>query len=491
MSKFLKLVRTFPRTFWVANSMELFERWAWYGMFNVLALYLTKSTDEGALGFSQVQKGHMMGVVTAVLYFLPVVTGALADRVGYKKMLIIAYFILGSGYYFMGVFTSYTAVFLVFLYISTGAAIFKPIISASVTKTTNKENSSLGFGLFYMIINVGGFFGPFFSSKLRAVYGWKIIFIMALSAIMVNLLLVIFLYKEPKHIKRDKKLNILKTIKETLLNISYALRDFRLVIFLVIMVGFWTLFNQLFYTLPNFIDQWMDTRILFDKIASISPALACVLGNSEGIIPPEMIINLDSFFIIIFQLYISSFISKVKPIHSIIAGLLILTLGLSISFSFNNPMYTMIAVFIFSIGEMTGSPKFTEYIGRIALEKKEALYMGTSFLPVAVGNWLAGILSGSVYQYTSDKITLLRSYMESKNYDLPEISATYTQNDFFVESTNILNLTNNELTQILWDSYNPAKIWYIFAFIGIGTTIALLIYNKIILGNLSNTKAQA
>ena len=63
--------KKFPKTFWVANTMELFERWAWYGMFTVLALYLTQSTDTGALGFSQSQKGNIMGTVTAILYFLP------------------------------------------------------------------------------------------------------------------------------------------------------------------------------------------------------------------------------------------------------------------------------------------------------------------------------------------------------------------------------------------------------------------------------------
>ena len=71
MGKISQVFKKFPRTFWVANSMELFERWAWYGMFAVLALYLTQSTDTGALGFTQAQKGNIMGTVTAILYFLP------------------------------------------------------------------------------------------------------------------------------------------------------------------------------------------------------------------------------------------------------------------------------------------------------------------------------------------------------------------------------------------------------------------------------------
>ncbi|RLD48762.1 MAG: MFS transporter, partial [Bacteroidetes bacterium] len=161
MSKFGKVIKKFPRTFWVANSMEMFERIAWYGLFTVLALYLTGSTDEGALGFSQSEKGLMMGIVTAILYLLPIITGAIADRVGYKKMLVIAYAVYSSGYLMMSIFTNYYSVFAAFLWVALGAALFKPIISATVTKTTDKETSSIGFGIFYMIVNVGGFIGPF------------------------------------------------------------------------------------------------------------------------------------------------------------------------------------------------------------------------------------------------------------------------------------------------------------------------------------------
>ena len=98
MSSFKKVIRNFPRVFWISNFMELFERWAWYGMFIVLALYLTGSTDTGALGFSQTQKGMLMGTVVMILYFLPVITGAIADKIGYRKVLIVAYIILSTGY---------------------------------------------------------------------------------------------------------------------------------------------------------------------------------------------------------------------------------------------------------------------------------------------------------------------------------------------------------------------------------------------------------
>ncbi|MCK5637698.1 MAG: MFS transporter, partial [Flavobacteriaceae bacterium] len=143
---FSQIITSYPKSFWVASAMELFERWAWYGLFAVLALYLTGSTDEGALGFSHIEKGKIMGYVTGILYLLPLFTGVIADKIGYKLSLIIAYIMLISGYYFMGEVTSYSSVFIVFLYVAVGAAIFKPVASAIITKSTDESNSTLGFG---------------------------------------------------------------------------------------------------------------------------------------------------------------------------------------------------------------------------------------------------------------------------------------------------------------------------------------------------------
>jgi dipeptide/tripeptide permease len=477
---FLTTFKKFPRTFWVANSMELFERWAWYGLFNVLALYLTQSTDTGALGFTQTQKGNIMGTVTAILYFLPLFTGAMADRFGYKKMLVIAFVILSSGYYLMGSFTSYTAVYATFLLVALGAAIFKPIVSATVTKTTDESTSSIGFGIFYMIVNIGGFIGPVFSSKLRHAYGWHIVFLMAASAILVNIILVFLFYKEPDRVKNTD--SFFSAVGKSLKNIVTALADIKLSLFLIIMIGFWTMFNQLFYTLPNFIDQWVNTEMIYEWLNGISPSLASAFGTSEGNIAPEMLVNLDAGFIILFQIIVSTLVMRLKPIKGIITGIFIMTLGIGLSFGTHNGFYIIAAIFIFAIGEMASSPKFTEYIGRIAPKNKEALYMGTSFLPVAVGNYLAGYFSGTVYQNLSDKISLVQIEVAKRGLDIPAISKSFTQNDYLAKAAELMHTDQHGLTQLLWDAYHPYKIWMLFSAIGIGTIVALFLYNQFILG---------
>ena len=115
---FGKTITSFGKTFWTASAMELFERWAWYGLFAVLALYLTGSTDDGGLGFTHTEKGQIMGYVTAILYLLPLFTGVISDKIGYKLSLVIAYIILITGYYLMGEVSTYGSVFLVFLYVA-------------------------------------------------------------------------------------------------------------------------------------------------------------------------------------------------------------------------------------------------------------------------------------------------------------------------------------------------------------------------------------
>ena len=482
MSKFGKVIKKFPRTFWVANSMEMFERVAWYGLFTVLALYLTGSTDEGALGFSQSEKGLMMGIVTAILYLLPIITGAIADRVGYKKMLVIAYAVYSSGYLMMSIFTNYYSVFAAFLWVALGAALFKPIISATVTKTTDKESSSIGFGIFYMIVNVGGFIGPFIASKLRHMNdgnGWKFVFYMSVASILINMILVLFLYKEPDREKSDKKLS--EVIRNSLNNIWTALKDTKLLIFLIIMVGFWTMFNQLFYTLPNFIDQWIDTSLLYDAVHNISPWLASVVGTEHHDIAPEMIINLDAGMIVLIQVIISTIVMRLKPINAIISGIIVNAIGIGLAFATHNPFYVIIGIVIFAIGEMASSPKFTEYVGRIAPKGKEALYMGTSFLPVAAGNFFTGFLSGNVYQSISDKTSLLKNEVAERGLQLPEISKEFTQNQYFDAAAKQMGMGKTELTQYLWDTYHPSHIWYIFSAIGVVTVIGLFIYDKFVL----------
>ena len=185
--------RKFPRTFWVANTIELFERWAWYGFFMLFANYLTGSSDMGGLEFTQSQKGILMGVGTGILYFLPVLTGAIADRYGYKKVLALAFVIYTSAFILLPMFSTFTGVFLMYLYLAVGAALFKPIISATIAKTTTDETASIGFGIYYMMVNIGAFFGPMVTLLFKG--SSNLVFYVSAGIIALNFVLLLF-YKE-------------------------------------------------------------------------------------------------------------------------------------------------------------------------------------------------------------------------------------------------------------------------------------------------------
>ena len=465
----MKFFKQFPRTFWVANSVELFERWAWYGLFNVLAIYLTSY-----LGFSQDQKGWLMGTVTAMVYFLPVFTGAISDKIGYKTSLLAAFALYFIGFYMMSKMQTYYSIFAAFAIVGIGAAIFKPIISATISKTTNAKNTILGFGIFYMMVNLGALIGPVISSKLRE-SSWNFVFYSSMFAIVINIILVLFLYKEPDRVINTDPLK--KTIKKILHNIYLAVTDIKFLIFLLLIVGFWTMYNQLFFTLPVFVEQWVDTKLLYNFFHNLSPGLAAFIGNQHGEINPEMLLNMDAFFIVLFQIIVSSVVTRMKPIRAMVIGFFIAAIGISLMFIMRNPIYTVLAIFIFAIGEMTGSPTITSYIGLIADKDKKALYMGMSFLPVAGGNFLGGYLSGSVYQKFSDKTTLLKDYLIKNNITPP---SNLKPNELLNFASDKLNISQNQLTDILWNTYNPGKIWYIFFAIGMIAVVGLIIYNYVI-----------
>ena len=476
---FFGVMKSYNKNFWVASGMELFERWAWYGLFAVLALYLTGSTDDGGLGFTHTEKGQIMGIVTAILYLLPMITGVIADKIGYKRSLIIAYVLLMTGYYFMGEVSSYTSVFLVFLWVAVGAAMFKPVASAIITKNTDESNSTLGFGIFYMMVNIGGFVGPAMSSTLRTQYGWKIIFLQAAIVIGINLIILLLFYKETDRVKSTETIG--EAILSSFKNIIEAVKDTRLSVLLVIMVGFWTMFNQLFYTLPTFIEDWVDTAALHNSIAEISPWLASFMSGGGTSINPEMLINIDAGAIIVFQLLVSYFVLKMRHVSAMITGFIIASIGIGITFYTGNGLYTILGIVIFAIGEMMTNPTFSSFIALISPKGKEALYMGTYFLPIFLGNFLTTFISGNLYEAWSDKISLLQNEMASRNIIMPEISKEFTKNDYFASASEKLGMTQTEMTQMVWDTYNPNKIWYVIVAIGIVTILALAIYDRMVI----------
>ena len=446
----MSVFSSFPRTFWVANVIELFERWAWYGFFMLFANYLTGSSDVGGLEFSQSQKGLLMGVGTGILYFLPVLTGAIADRYGYKKVLFLAFLIYTSAFILLPMFTTFTGVFLMYLYLAVGAALFKPVISATISKTTTDETASIGFGIFYMMVNIGAFFGPMVTLLFKG--SSHLIFYVSAGIIALNFILLFF-YKEPGREDAEKNTDpLLKTFRIIFTNMGYILKDVKFILFLVIVAGFWAMYHQLFFTLPVFISQWVDTSVLYNFFHAYMPFFSENYSEAPGVMDAEFVTNIDALYIITFQLVVSSIVMKMKPLRSMMSGFLVCSIGMSLTIVSQNVLFTMVAILIFSLGEMAGSPKITEYIGRIAPVEKKALYMGYSFIPVFLGNVMAGIISGVVYQQMSDKVMIVQQFVAEKGLQIPQ---GLSNNAYFAEVARQVDLTPQALTNLLWKLYDP------------------------------------
>jgi dipeptide/tripeptide permease len=328
---FLAQVRSFPGSFWIANTMEIFERMAWYGFFAVSSLYITGPVETGGLGFTSEQRGAIQAIIPFLLYLMPVLTGALADRYGYKKMFIIAYVGMAVFYYALGQFKTMPTFLMAFFCVAVAAAIFKPVVVGTVARLTNESNSRMGFGIFYMMVNVGGFVGPIVAGVVRG-WEWKYVFMASSGWALVNLVICLLLYREPTteadSASRRSLRQVLSNTYEVIGNARFGLTVFvalialllasleyewftwthcaifvpawlvlnflwdgllavpvrrgdsgprpvwllqrmhcsnwRFATYLLILSGFWTAFNQIFLTMPEYIRDFTETRPLIN-----------------------------------------------------------------------------------------------------------------------------------------------------------------------------------------------------------------------------------
>jgi POT family proton-dependent oligopeptide transporter len=514
---FLPQVRSFPRTYWIANTMEIFERMAWYGIYTLVGLYLTDTVAHGGLGLREEQAGTIVGIVTFLLYLMPVITGALADRYGYRKMFILAYVVLTPAYFMLSFYDSYNGFLFGYLMVAIGAAMFKPVLLGTIARTTQESNSQLGFGIFYMVVNIGGFVGPLVAGIVRhpnpatGVSAWSHIFTASAIWIGINFIWVLFFFKEPTteagSARRRTIRKVLNDAVEVLGNVRFFLCAFvilvlflaagkewvtwrragvlsalwlglnlvydlvlrfagrgrgaagsllvpmhvsnwRFALYLLILSGFWTVFNQMLgATLTWYVRDFVQTRPLMDAAAGFLRTIGAggaaqrVLdyAGAGGQVNPEWISNMDPLFIVLFQIVVSLTVVRMGRFPGMITGLVVCGIGSGLPFFLGHGQpgvlvasgaLTILAVFFFAIGEMMASPTSQEYIGRIAPSDKVALYMGYYFVTVALGNLFGGVLGGALYG----------------------------------------NLAR--------DRGRPDLMWLVFALISFATAVALAVYNR-------------
>jgi len=371
------VLTSFPRTFWVANLMELFERGAYYGMNSVLAVYLVK-----VLNFREQSVGFLQGFVYALTYILPIIGGALAERLGYRRMLLVAFSLLTVGYFAAGNFTSYGLIFLFLLIMATGSGLFKPIISGTIARTTTKETSGFGFGVYYWSINLGAFLAPLFVSWVKG-FNWKYVFFSSALWCFLMLLPVAFLYKEPERPESTK------TIKQVLAEAFLILRDSRFMLMIIIYSCFWILYFQMFGSVLWYLRDFINRTPVDAFMENLGIPFR---------FDAEHVTVINAGTIILLVVLVSRIVKKLKPLPVMSTGIIFGMGGFLILALTHNAWMFVLGIAVFSLGEMTAHPKYYSYVGIVAPKDKVAVYMGYAFLYGVIGSLVGSNVGAFLYE---------------------------------------------------------------------------------------------
>ena len=352
--------------FWIVGEMEMVERLAYYGVKAVATLYAKAPASEGGLGVSLSSFGNLLLAWAMFQTVVPVFTGGLSDRFGYKQTIAASTVVKICGYLLMAAFPSYWGFFAGAIVLATGTAIFKPGIQGTLVKATRRENSSLAWGVFYQTVNIGGFLGPLVAGYMRKME-WRFVFLACAAIICLNFLLLLT-YREPPSVASvgPKKSLAAESLEE--------LRRPHVWPYLLIFSGFWFMFNSLFDVLPAHIEDWVDTRDIVSTLfgggsgAGVNPVVAffVVMNESGTEILPEGMLNVNAGLIMVTCFLFAWASGKLKAIHSMVIGTLLASLALFLSGLSSLGWVSLGAIAIFSVGEMMSSPKFSEYVGNFA-----------------------------------------------------------------------------------------------------------------------------
>jgi MFS family permease len=379
----LGILKELPGTLYSAVIMELFERLAYYGMVLVLGIYIVDN-----LGVPADRFGWIYGLFTGLLYLLPLIAGALADRFGYKPALAVAFSTLTVGYFVLGTARDFPMLCVALLLIAVGGSIIKPTISGTVTRTTEEGSTRpVGFGLYYMTINAGGLIGPVIAAQVRNRTEFHYVFWVSAAACALMFIQVLIAYREPVS-EEDRTAG--KSMAQVFGEIFMVLANWRFVLLLVIFSGFWGMINVLFGFMPLYLETFTD-------LARVEAAINSVVDLGQWL-NPEVFISIDALLIVLFQALVSYLTRRWRTISAMFIGTTVATV--SWIFPAMSPAAGIVAlgIVIWSIGEMTCSARFFEYCGTIAPSDQVAVYLGYSFFAIFLGNLYSGPWAGWLYE---------------------------------------------------------------------------------------------
>jgi MFS family permease len=489
--------------YWLANWMELIERFAYYGVRVISPLFVVAALEEGGLELTQIQKGQIWAVWAIVQSFLPILSGGFADRYGYKVNIamstvlkIIGYGIMGYTLEISGFLSGkplaearaaggdlvYVVFFTGAMLLAAGTAIFKPGIQGLLANRISKDAAPLGWGLFYQMVNVGAFLGPLIAAWLRTqnteggVMKWENVFIVCSCVIALNFI-PLFMFKEPA--RPVAEAGTLPGPFKMLFDSVRGLLEPRIFFYTISFCGFWLMNMQFFDILPNFIDDWIDSRAAASFLIGIfgEGNVPVVHG---GNLTQEWMLNLNALLISIFAFLAGYATGRLGSLTNIALGTAFAIIAIFALMGSMSGWWVLGCIVLYSIGEMTAAPSNFRYLNRIAPEGKKGLYMGYSNFTVGIGWSIGSLMAGHLYHNNGDKTELARRHLVEKlGMDAKEATAL-SKGEVMPMLQDKLGMDEFATRQLLWNNYDPYSMWLIFGLIGVGSLVALLIYNHFV-----------
>ena len=420
----LREIRTgFQPAFWVANFTELFERLAYSGPQAVLAIYLHEH-----LGLTTEQSTWLIGYCGFIVWFMPVVGGAMADRFGFRRTLAGAFFILAIGNFLLGSLSAswmapvrealplFALMHLLMLVPAMGPAVVKPVVVGTTARAANENVRTLGYSIYYTVVNIGAAIGPVAASLVRTSVGVESVFLVSAGLTLAMGVVTLLFYREPDRNAEPQVASVAKALRNLLL----VLKNGRFVVFLLIFSGFWVVFWQQYISLPIYVRTYVDPNANIDRLLAVEAGtvIACTF------LVNYLTRRLPAFPLIIAGVLISSL------------SWLVLTLGASTP-------YVVAALIVLALGEVTQAPRYYEYISRLAPPGQQGLFMGYAFLPIGIGYLISGPTAGALLHHFGEVVK------------------------------------------------QPQRMWYVVAGAGLLTTVLMIAYNRVVRPTMGEAAGQA
>ena len=400
----------FEPAFWIANVTEIFERLSYYGALSSLAIYLRDS-----LNVPTEQTGSLAGLFGGMVWFLATVGGAVADRLGFRRALSLAYLILACAYFLLGSLGAawmapvrsvipLTPLLTVLMILpALGVSMVKPSVVGTTARASSENVRSIGYSIYYTLVNIGGAAGPYVASWAHRHLGVENVFRVSALSVLLMFFAVLLLFKEPRRSGDSKTASLAETAR----NFATVATNPRFMMFLLIFSGFWVVFWQQFISLPLYLTGYVDRN------ANV-----------------ELILVTDSLTVICLQFAATYVTQKIPAFRAITIGTLITSLGWIILALRPSVWAAVLSIFVVALGEITLSPRYYEYVSRLAPPGQQGTYMGFAFLPIGIGSLVGGWVGGR----------LMHQYGEV--------------------------------------AHRPARIWWAVVGIGVATTLLLWLYDS-------------